>query len=116
MRKPCFERAYCWDSVPEIQATRQAMPGERIREAIISKIAMDVACPPLFQEEPGKPTHSMEADPNRDVHLDNFDRAQAVLDQFGAKADMNRVSRDASSSNSSSSSDKSSADDSSDSE
>lgn len=104
MRKPAFPRIYAQEVAPDSVTARDRTVGERVREAIVSKIAMEVACPPLFTEEAGKPTHSMDADPNRDVHLDNFDRAQAVLDTYGSKADMNRVSRDASTSNSSQSS------------
>lgn len=68
---------------------------QRIKESIVSHIPLEQSGVPFFDEEPGKPNKSMDVDPLNDPRMDNLDRAQSVLDYYGAKVDAERVAREA---------------------
>lgn len=80
---------------PFASKRRSQTVGERIREAVISKMPLDQSGAPFFEEAADSPTHNMVANPDYSFTRDNFDRAQQVIDELGEAVDMNRVSRDA---------------------
>jgi len=70
--------------------------GQRIYESIVSHIPIEQSGVPIFDELPDKPSKDMSVKEENDYRLDNFDRAQRVIDYYGDKVDAIRVAREAS--------------------